>query len=288
MRLAAFALIGVLLTSSRAAAALIAAAPASAVLSDDMCPTAAKPLARLGYLMSRDTDQARAQMQEMLDRAYDAELDCSKAAAITYGTSYAIEDLRAALLAKLKLAMLMSWTAETDARSGEAESAHELWLDAQDLALFVYDATTGNPDLTGMRAGAATVSESIASDLEQFREANRFLTGDTAENEVEDGARVVRTQAITTVIETALDGWERRSRVKSFGGVDVIETVDGSTTIQIQTDGPLWNARSTEQRRATFKVVADASALAVPSSPLGYILKLVSPDGVTLVVERVT
>ena len=227
-------------------------------------------------------------MPEMLDKAYDAELDCSKAAATAYGASHAIEDLRGALLAKLKLAMLMSWTAETDARSGDAESAHELWLDAQDLALFAYDATTGNPELTGMRAGAATVSEAIASDLEQFRDGNRTLTGDTAENEVEDGARVVRTQALTTAIETALDGWERRSRMKSFGGVDVIETVDGSTTVQVQTDGPLWNSRSMEQRRATLKVVADAAALAVPVGPLGYILKLVSPDGVTLVVERVT
>jgi hypothetical protein len=225
-------------------------------------------------------------MPEILDKAYDAELSCSVGAARTYGATGSIEDLRAAILAKLKLSLLLSWTAETDARRGDVADAQEVWLDALDLARFAYDVTEGDSELTGMRAAAGTVSEEIAADFEELRRANPSITPDSADDEVENGARVVRTQAETAAVEAALDSWEARSRQKTFDGADVVETVDGSTTIEIRTNRDAWLKRTTDERRQTLNIIANIASSAVALGPLGYILKLVDSQGQTLFAGR--
>jgi hypothetical protein len=286
MSLSVFALIASVMTVVTTAGSAQVRPVPSAVLSDEACPAAAKPLSRIGYLMSRQSAQAEAQLPEMLDKAYDAELDCARSAAQTYAASPTVELFRAALLAKLKLALLMSWTAEADARSGDVETAHEIWLDALDVARFAYDATTGEDELTGMRAGAATVCEEIAADLEEVRRSSPAVTRDTANDEVEDAERVVRTQRETALVEAGLDEWERRSRHKTFDGADVIETVDGSTTLEIRTDRQAWSSRKPDERRATLKSIVEATQGAILPGPLGFVLKLVDAEGQTLVAVR--
>jgi len=238
-------------------------------------------------LVQRGTPQAEAQIAEVLDKAYEAELECSKVAAQNYAASTTIEDLRGALLAKLRLALVLSWIAETDARNGDKESAHEMWLESLDLARFTFDATTGDPDLTGMRAGAANVTEEILADLQVLRDTYPALTTDQADAEVEDGDRVQRTQIATKMIETALDNWEgRKSRKRTFDGVDVVEAVDGSTAVEVRTDRDSWQARSVDDRRSTFTAVEAAVRGSVAPGPIGYVLKLVDKDGTTLIATR--
>jgi hypothetical protein len=222
----------------------------------------------------------------MLDKAYDAELDCTVGAAQSYGTSASTENLRAALFAKLRLALILSWTAQHEAQD-DFESAHETLLEALDLSRFVFDATANDGELIGVHAAAQAVDEDIAAGVESLRLANPAFATDNADEAVDDADRVVRTQASTRAVEAFLDQWERRSRRKTFDGADVIEAVDGSTTVQVRTDRDAWLARSATARRETFGIVFQGIAGAITPGPLGYVLKFVDAQGETLIAVRV-
>lgn len=262
------------------------AAAAIAYPTDDLaCPAASPAIARLRYLTSRSTAQARAQIPEVLDKAYDAELSCTIASAESYIASDPAT-LRAALFAKLRLALLLSWDAQYEAQEDVA-SAHETLLEALDLSRFVFDATAAERDLTGVHSASQAVDEEIVASIESLRRANPELAADTADDPVEDADRVVRTQTATRLVEAFLDQWERRSRQKTFDGADVIEAVDGSTTVQIRTSRDLWLSRSSAARRETVEIVVRGIAGAVTPGPLGYVLKLVADDGGTLLALRI-
>jgi hypothetical protein len=221
-----------------------------------------------------------------LERAYDAELDCTVEAAQSYSTGGSTENLRAAMFAKLRLALLLSWIAQNEAQD-DFEGAHETLLEALDLSRFVFDATTNDGALIGVHAAARVVDEDITTSVESLRETHPAITSDNASEAVDDADRVVRTQASTRAVEAFLDQWERRSRLKTFDGADVIEAVDGSTTVQIYTDRGAWLARSATARRETFGTVLQGIAGAIQPGPLGYVLKFVDAHGETLIAIRV-